>query len=61
MDAACLVSLYVDLTNFIMNFMMECYDCEIENELVVRWLEVELMRAFEFRCGRCYVRREPGL
>jgi len=37
------------------------YDCKIETELVVGWLEVELMRVFEVHCGRCCVRKEPRL
>ena len=60
MDAACSASLHVDVTNFIMTFVIKCYNWEIETELVVRWLEVELMRAFEVLCGKCCVRRELG-
>jgi len=44
-----------------MTFVIKCYDCEIEAELVVGWLEIELMRVFEVLCGRCCVRREPEL
>jgi len=61
MDATCSVSLYVNVTNFIMTFVMKCYNCKIETELVVGWLQVELMRAFEVLCGQCCARTEPGL
>jgi len=61
MDATRSVSLYVDVTNFLMNFEIQCYCCEIETEVVVRWLEVELMRAFEALCGRCCKKRGPRL
>ena len=44
-----------------MIFVIKCYDCEIETELIVRWLEVELIRVFEVPCGRSCVRREPEL
>ena len=60
-DVACSVSLYVAITYFIMTFMIKCYDCEIETELVVGWVQVELMRVFKVLCGRCCVRREPRL
>ena len=60
-DDACSVSIYVTITYFTMIFVTKCYDCEIEAELVVGWLEVELMRVFNVRCGQCCLRREPGL
>ena len=60
-NAACSVSLYVAITYFIMIFAIKCYHCDIETELVVRWLEVELMRVFEVLCCRCCVRTEPRL
>ena len=44
-----------------MILVIKCYDCEIEIELVVGWLEVELMRVFEVLYGGCCVSREPGL
>ena len=60
-NADSLVSSYVAITYFIMIFVMNSYNCELETELVVGWLEVELMSAFEVLCGRCCVRRKPGL
>jgi len=57
----CSVSLYVAITYFIMIFVMNCYNCKLETEFVVGWLEVELMSGFEVLCGRCCVRRESGL
>ena len=39
---------------------MLCYDYENETELVVGWLEDELMRILRFLWS-CCVRREPGL
>jgi len=61
MDAVCSVSLYVAITHFFITFMMTCCGYEIEIELIVGWLEVELMRVFEVLCGRCCIRKEPGL
>ena len=55
------VSLYVVITHFFMTFMITCYGYEIEIELVVGWLEVELVRAFEVLYCQCRVRRELGL
>ena len=60
-DAYFLVSLNVAIPHWFMNFMMTCYGYEIETKLLVGWLEVQLMSAFEVLCGQCCVRREPGL
>jgi len=60
-DVACSVNLYVAITYFFMIFVIKCYDCKIETELVVGWLKVELMRVFKVLYGRCCVRREPRL
>jgi len=59
-NADCSVSSYVAIAYFIMIFVMNCYNCKLETVLVVGWLEIELISAFEVLCGRC-VRREPGL
>ena len=61
MDAVCSVSLYAAITHSFMTFMMSCYGYETKAELVVGWLEDELMRVFEVPCGRCCVRRESKL
>ena len=47
MGAACSVNLYATITHFFMTVTMICYGNEIETELVVGWLEVKLIRAFE--------------
>ena len=61
MDADHSVSLYVIITAFFMTFMMICSAYEIETKLVAGRLEAKLKRVFEVLCGRCYVRRGPGL
>ena len=36
------------ITHFFMAFMIICYDIESKTEMVVGWLEVELMRGLRF-------------
>jgi len=48
MDIDRSVSLSVGIIPFFMTSMMLCYAYEIENELVVGWLEDELMRVLRF-------------
>ena len=40
--------LHVAIAPFFVVFIMACYAYEIETELVVRWLQVELMRVLKF-------------
>jgi len=48
MDVVCSVSLYVSITHSFMTFMMPHYGHRIEIELIVGWLEDELMRVLRF-------------
>jgi len=44
-----------------MILVIKFYDYKIKIELVVGWLEVELMRVSRELCCQCCVMREPGL
>jgi len=44
-----------------MILVIKCYACKIETELIVGWLEVELMRVFEVLYDWCCEMREPRL